>query len=77
MDNHMAPSISFGPLSLSHTSITALPLDVHLMIDGHGCFLTLTLTAELRIFAHIEAYDKTQVIHKHILSESRKLTTSI
>ena len=74
MDNHMAPSISFGPPIIKPIpSITTLPLDAHLMIDAPWLFFDAYIDCGVTdICFHIEAYDKTQITHKHILSESRK-----
>ena len=39
MDNHMAPSLSFGPPIIKPIrGITNLPLDAHLMIDAPWMF---------------------------------------
>jgi ribulose-phosphate 3-epimerase len=76
MDNHMAPSLSFGPPVIKpiHT-ITNLPMDVHLMIDSPRLFFDHYITHNVRhISFHIEAYDTTPVEQSTILVQSRQAT---
>ena len=73
MDNHMAPSISFGPPVIKPIpSITQLPLDAHLMIDAPWLFFDAYINCGVHdICFHVEAYDTKPRAHHHILSESR------
>ncbi len=56
MDGHFVPNITMGPLIVEACrSITALPLDVHLMIDNPDDFLeTFAAAGANRISVHIE-----------------------
>jgi ribulose-phosphate 3-epimerase len=56
MDGHFVPNISMGPMIVETCrSITALPLDVHLMIDNPDTFLdTFAAAGANRISVHIE-----------------------
>ena len=76
MDNHMAPSLSFGPPIIKPVrSITNLPLDAHLMIDAPWLFFDAYINCGVNeICFHIEAYNKTPVKHTDILSDSRVAT---
>lgn len=73
MDNHMAPSLSFGPPVIKPIrSITSLPLDAHLMIDAPWMFFDAYIQCDVNeICFHIEAYDKNKVHHDSILDKSR------
>lgn len=57
MDGHFVPNITMGPLIVEACrSITALPLDVHLMIDNPDQYLEAFAAAGAnRISIHIEA----------------------
>jgi ribulose-phosphate 3-epimerase len=76
MDNHLAPSLSFGPPIIKPVrSITNLPLDAHLMIDAPWMFFDAYINCGVEeICFHIEAYDKTPVNHSNITAESRTAT---
>ncbi len=73
MDNHMAPSLSFGPPIIKPVrAMTQLPLDAHLMIDAPWLFFDAYINCNVNdICFHIEAYDKRNVQHEQILSQSR------
>ncbi len=73
MDNHLAPSLSFGPPVIKPLpSITSLPLDAHLMIDAPWLFFDAYIQCGVHeICFHIEAYDKRPVDHSKITSVSR------
>ena len=79
MDNHMAPSLSFGPPVIAPIrSLTTLPLDAHLMIDAPWLFFDPYIDCGVNeICFHIEAYCNTQPPHEHILKESRIATDII
>ena len=76
MDNHLAPSLSFGPPIIKPVrSITTLPLDAHLMIDAPWMFFDAYINCGVEeICFHIEAYDKNPVNHSNITAESRTAT---
>jgi ribulose-phosphate 3-epimerase len=76
MDNHMAPSISFGPPIIRPVrSTTQLPLDAHLMIDAPWLFFDAFIECKVNELAiHIEAYDTTPTHHEHIKTTSRVAT---
>ncbi len=76
MDNHMAPSLSFGPPIINPISaITSLPLDAHLMIDAPWLFFNAYINCNVdEICFHIEAYEKTVSPHDQILKASRVAT---
>ncbi|TLN05018.1 ribulose-phosphate 3-epimerase, partial [bacterium] len=63
MDGHFVPNISMGPLIVEACrTITALPLDVHLMIENPDQYLEAFASAGAsRISVHIEA---NQNIHR-------------
>ena len=73
MDNHMAPSLSFGPPVIKPIrGITNLPLDAHLMIDAPWMFFDAYIQCDVNeICFHIEAYDTAAVKHDSILDQSR------
>ncbi len=73
MDNHMAPSLSFGPPIIKPLkSITDLPLDAHLMIDAPWLFFKAYIDCNVsEICFHIEAYNKHTRNHEDILQASR------
>ena len=77
MDNHMAPSLSFGPPIIKPIrEITPLPLDAHLMIDAPWLFFDSYIDCKVNdICFHIEAYDTTSHCHDDILSQSRAVET--
>ena len=73
MDNHMAPSLSFGPPIIKPVrKLTTLPLDAHLMIDAPWLFFDAYIQCNVdEICFHIEAYNQTTPEHEQILSASR------
>ena len=73
MDNHMAPSLSFGPPIIKPVrKLTTLPLDAHLMIDAPWLFFMLIFNATLMRFAFILKHTIKQRLNmKQILSASR------
>ena len=76
MDNHLAPSLSFGPPIIKPVrSITTLALDAHLMIDAPWMYFDAYINCGVEeICFHIEAYDKNPVNHSDITSKSRVAT---
>jgi ribulose-phosphate 3-epimerase len=77
MDNHMAPSLSFGPPIIKPVrQKTNLPLDAHLMIDAPWLFFDAYINCKVNeICFHIEAYNKTVTPHEHIMTTSRVVDT--
>ena len=77
MDNHMAPSLSFGPPIIKPIrKITSLPLDAHLMIDAPWLFFDAYIDCNVdEICFHIEAYSKTVTPHEQIMTTSRTVDT--
>ena len=75
MDNHMAPSVSFGPPIISPIrSMTELTLDAHLMIDAPWLFFDAYIDCGVNeICFHIEAYGESPSAHEDILSQSRTI----
>jgi len=57
MDGHFVPNISFGPMVVTSINrITKLPLDVHLMIENPGKFISAFAQAGAKIITvHLEA----------------------
>ncbi|MEK9726853.1 MAG: ribulose-phosphate 3-epimerase, partial [Candidatus Margulisiibacteriota bacterium] len=73
MDNHMAPSLSFGPPIIKPIrGITPLTLDAHLMIDAPWLFFDSYIDCGVdELCIHVEAYDKSITNHEDIISKSR------
>ena len=73
MDNHLAPSLSFGPPIIKHIrKATKLPLDTHLMIDQPWLFLDdyLKLNVDC-ISVHVESYDLANPDPENIKTQPR------
>ena len=73
MDNHMAPTLSFGPPIIKPVrKHTALPLDAHLMIDAPWLFFDDYINCDVdEICFHIEAYCNAPQNHEQIKTQSR------
>src|SRR5258708_30725537 len=60
MDGHFVPNISFGPMIVAAVrKVTALPLDVHLMIEQPERYLEMTAKAGAQMInVHVETCPK-------------------